>query len=296
MTTQTNPTGDAILVFAGLLTLDVAQRAESLPDLGGKGTADAAYMDVGGPAANAAVTAALLGASARLHTVVGHGRPADFIRDALDNYGVAVSDHAPDAAVPLASVWVLAGTGERTILATNNTHLTIDPEGPLLPQDTAAVLLDGHYPDIARAAAAEAASAGIPVVLDCGRWRPIFSELLPLATDVIMCESFRPPGRVAATGEELLHDAAAEWPAEVWAMSRGAQDLLVLHDGTRYSVPVPQVDVVDTTGAGDVLHGAYLYFRYVAHLDPLDALERSVEMASTSCTHLAVRPGVADAN
>ncbi len=292
---ETN-TGDGLLVFVGLLTLDVAQHTTSLPELGGKATADAAYMDVGGPAANAAITAAGLGTDVLLHTVVGAGEQADFVRGALDRYEVSLNDHAPDAAVPLASVWVLAGTGERTILATNNAHLAFEPGRPMLPKNTMAVLIDGHYPDLAMAAAAEAARSNVPVVLDCGRWRPVFAELLPLASDVIMCESFRPPGLAATTGEELVDEVVDRWGSEVCAMSRGPRDLLVAHGGSRELVQVPQVDVVDTTGAGDVLHGAYISYRYAACLSPLDALTRSVAVATASCTHLAARAGVADPN
>lgn len=284
---------DHRLVFSGLLTLDVAQLAGSLPELGGKGTADIAYMDVGGPAANAAVTAAGLGVDVLLHTVVGAGEQADFIRSQLDRYAVTTNDHAPDAAVPLASVWVLTGTGERTILATNNAHLRLRPEGRLLPTGTAAVLLDGHYPDLARAVAAEATAADVPVVLDCGRWRPVFAELLPLATDVIMCESFRQPDLEGKSDEELVSSIAATRGETICAMSRGSRDVIVAADGELQRVPVPQVDVVDTTGAGDVLHGAYMYHRYVEQVDPVEAIRRSAAMASESCAHVAVRPGVA---
>ena len=291
MSERSDKSGSGTLVFAGLLTLDVAQFAPALPELGGKGTADAAYIDVGGPAANAAVTAAGLGAETLLHTVVGSGRQADFIREALEDYEVEVSDHAPKAGLPLASVWVLAGTGERTILATNNSYLALQPQGRLLPRGTAAVLLDGHYPDLAMEVAAAAVADDVPIVLDCGRWRPVFLELLPLASDVIMCESFHPPDLPAESSEDLVTAIVAEWGTKVCAMSRGSGDVLVAHNGNLRRVPVPQVTVVDTTGAGDVLHGAYMYYRYAAGVEPIAALSSSAAMASQSCTHLAVRPG-----
>ena len=89
---------------------------------------------------------------------------------------------------------------ERTILAADSSGVAVAPEpGPLLPEETAAVLLDGHYADLARALAVEARGNGIPVVLDCGRWRPVYADLLPMATDVIMCATFRPPEWTATT-------------------------------------------------------------------------------------------------
>ncbi len=282
---------DAALVFGGLLTLDVAQLTDRLPPVGEKGTSTAAYMDVGGPAANAAITARRLGSAAFIHTVVGSGDLADYVRRVLSEHRVALHDHAPDATVPLASIWIDAPTGGRTILATNNAHLRLHPEGRLLPDTAAAVLLDGHYPDLALALAIEARNRGVAIVLDCGRWRPVFSELLPLASDVILCEIFRPPGIEATTDAELVETIARDWEPEVCAVTRGSNDILVVADGVTHRVSVPQVPVVETTGAGDLLHGAYMHFRYVERRSALDSLRSAAELASRSCTHLGVRSG-----
>ncbi len=160
----------------------------------------------------------------------------------------------------------------------------------MLPDNAVAVLLDGHYPDLAVAVAAEATVRAIPIVLDCGRWRPVFAELLPVATDVILCEVFRPPDIDAATGRELVAAIAAEWRPQVCAITRGASDIIGFLDGEEARIAVPQVDVVDTTGAGDLLHGAYMYFRYAKRLSALESLRTAAELASLSCSHLGVRP------
>jgi sugar/nucleoside kinase (ribokinase family) len=282
-------TPDQTLVFGGLLTLDVAQLADDLPPVGEKGTSTAAYMDVGGPAANAAITASDLGGGTLLHTVVGSGDLADYARRVLRSHGVAFFDHAPEAEVPLASIWVDGPSGGRTILATNNAHLKLKPAGRLLPETTAAVLLDGHYPDLALALAVEARDRSIPVVLDCGRWRPVFLDLLPLASDVILCEIFRPPGFEAESGEELVAAIARRWHPRVCAMTRGSKDILAIIEGEPGRIPVRQVEVVDTTGAGDLLHGAYMHFRHGEQLSALDSLGTAAELASRSCAHLGVR-------
>lgn len=282
-------TDDAALVFGGILTVDVAQLTDRLPPAGEKGTATAAYMDVGGPAANAAITASEMGSSALLHTVVGSGDLAGYARRVLTGHRVGLHDHAPDAEVPLASIWIDAPTGGRTILATNNAHLRLNPAGRLLPDTTVAVLLDGHYPDLAVALAVEAHEQGVPIVLDCGRWRPVFSELLPLATDVILCQIFRPPGIQAATDEELVEAIAQEWEPRLCAITRGSEDILVVIDRETARLSVPQVEVVDTTGAGDLLHGAYMHIRYGERRSALESLHSAAQLASRSCSHLGVR-------
>lgn len=276
------------LVFAGLLTIDVAQMAQSFPTVGGKSTADAAYMDVGGPAANAAITASLLGGRTLLATVIGSGDMSDYARSVLDRHGVVCDDRAAGSRVPLASIWITAG--ERTILATNNSDVVMDMAGGrLLPDDAVAVLVDGHYAELAVAVAVEAHHAGVPIVLDCGRWRPVFSELLPLATDIIMCETFRPPGMEPLSPGDAAMAIQDRWQPELCAVTRGADDVVVATDDGLTAVSVPDVTVVDTMGAGDVFHGAYMYWRYAAGLAATAAIRASTDLASQSCTHLGVR-------
>lgn len=278
------------LVCVGLTTLDLLQLAEELPSLGNKATAAAGRFDVGGPAGNAAITASLLGGDVTLITVLGSGPLADYAGTVLEGHTVAVEDCEPAASLPVASVWVDAGSGERTILAENNADLDVVPsEGPILPPDTAAVLLDGHYPGLAVAVAVEARDRGIPIVVDCGRWRPVFADLLPGAGDIIMCADFRPPGIAAVDDAARVVAIAERWRPTLCAMSRGSESILVAEAGTVLELAVAQVEVVDTTGAGDVLHGAYLYYRYAVGLDPVMALRQAAGIASQSCGSFGAR-------
>jgi sugar/nucleoside kinase (ribokinase family) len=282
------------LVFAGLLTIDVAQLAESIPAKGEKGTAASAYLDVGGPAANAAITASLLGGTTRLTTVIGTGDLADYARTVLDRHGVVFDDRAPGSGVPVASIWTTPG--ERTILATNNSDAVLDVGGvSLLHADAAAVLIDGHYAELAVAVASEAHEMAVPIVLDCGRWRPVYAELMPLATDIIMCDTFRPSGLGELTAEETVAAIYERWQPELCAVTRGAHDVIALDRDGRHTIAVPQVEVVDTMGAGDVLHGAYVHGHYGSGLATIAALHRAVELASKSCEYPGARRGVEEA-
>ncbi len=272
-----------------MTTLDLIQIADALPPPGEKGFATATHFDIGGPAANAAVTAKKLGSEAVLVTSIGVGPLPDYARTLLAGFGVELREQPAGRALPVASIWVDTASGERTIFAEGSAGANAAP-GPdaLLPPETVAVLIDGHHPALAVAAASEASDRSIPIVLDCGRWRPVYDELLPVATDVIMCETFRPPG-ITGADSAALAAIAGRWRPEVCAMTRGGDDILIAGNQGVSSLPVPQVDVVDTTGAGDVFHGAYTYFRYGAPRDAHSALEAAAIVASASCTHLGVR-------
>jgi sugar/nucleoside kinase (ribokinase family) len=112
------------------------------------------------------------------------------------------------------------------------------------------VLLDGHHPRLALAAARAATG---PVVLDGGSWKPALPELLPLVRTAICAADFRVPGEEAVAPALRRHGVgevaitAGPGPVRWWAGADAG------------SVPVPAVAVVDTLGAGDAFHGAYAW-------------------------------------
>lgn len=276
-------------VCGGLTTFDLAYVADELPARGHKGTARASYADVGGPVANAAVTAAILGSRADVHSVFGPGMFADRVRAALASYSVGVIDHGGGIGLPVASVWIDAA-GERTILSTDNKRSEVEANPDLIAMEgVTAVLLDGHYPQLQVALAAAATAAGVPIVLDCGRWRPVFADLLPVAADVIMTATFRPPEMQTWDDAEAVSGIKERYGVAVCAVTRGPEPIFVAEGGEMLEIPVPTVPVVDTTAAGDVLHGAYLHYRYGEGLSAPEALRLAGTAASNSCTVLGAR-------
>jgi sugar/nucleoside kinase (ribokinase family) len=230
------------IVCAGLATVDLIYRVDRIPGVDEKVQAGSVEMAAGGPAANAAVTAAALGADVTLISAVGRHPLAEVIRDDLDRYGVRLVDAAAgsDVPPPVSSVTVLAGTGERTVVSRNAGDAAVGvPPDPGLG-DADVVLVDGHHPALAVAAA----RAGRPLVVDAGSWRPVFAEILPHA-DLVACSAvFRPPDPDLLAA--VRHVAVTHGPDPVRWRSGGRSG----------EVPVPAVPAVDTAGAGDVFHGA----------------------------------------
>src|SRR5699024_7964423 len=102
----------------GLTTMDVLHRADRRPGANEKITAVRQDVAAGGPAANAAVTFAVLGGRARLLTALGRGGPALVARADLTGHGVEIHDAADDD-YPLAVSAVLVddATGERSVVS-----------------------------------------------------------------------------------------------------------------------------------------------------------------------------------
>ncbi|KZM34491.1 PfkB family carbohydrate kinase [Oerskovia enterophila] len=304
-----------MLICCGLVTLDLTQVVHALPGPNEKVVALSQSATFGGPAANAAATAAALGVPARLVTAVGSGVLADVVRSEVAAAGVELvepvsGDRAEGGPPPggasgpaVSTVLVTAGTGERAVVSTNAANRpTALPDGSLLDRvfgprpkgrDEAAaacrerdvLLLDGHHPALASAVARRARAAGYVVLLDGGSWKDGTADLLPLCDAVVLSEDFRVPG--VPVGRVL--DAVAVLGPSFVARSRGAEPLELLDTGARSTVPVPAVhEVVDTLGAGDVLHGAFA--AGVALGGPWTrALEEAAVVASRSVTFPGAR-------
>ena len=225
------------VVCVGLATVDLVQRVDRLPGLDEKAEAVSAEVAAGGPATNAAVTAAALGATVTLVTAVGAHPLGDLIRADLAAYGVTLLDATPDA-----------------------------------------VLIDGHHPALALAAA----RGGRPAVVDAGSWRPVFAQLLPRAGVVAASAAFRPPG------ESSVEDAMRALGVRRGAITHGPDPVRWWSSDEAGELAVPPVDAVDTAGAGDVLHGA-LAVALARDPDLVAALRFAIGVAGIRVRHAGPR-------
>lgn len=231
-----------LVVAVGLCTVDVVQRVRTLPAPGEKVQSLSVEVAAGGPAANAAVAIAALGGRVRLSTVLGAHPLARLAAEDLSSCGVELADALPDRLSPpaVSAVSVRTADGERTVVSHNASGVSAPPTVDLTGAD--AVLLDGHHPTLALQAAKTAQARGIPVVLDAGSWKPVLTELLAYV-DVCACSAaFTTPKPLTNPVVIRTHG-----PSPVtWSIGT-----------TQGEVPAPTVTARDTSGAGDVWHGAF---------------------------------------
>lgn len=298
-----------LLVCCGLATLDVVQVVDRLPAADEKIVARSLDVTFGGPAANAAATAVALGVRTRLVTALGTGPVADLVRAGLLAAGVEVVDLLDGPGTPAVStVLVTRGTGERAVVSVNAVGVR-DLSGAARRLDVldgaTALLVDGHHLEAAQVLAA--AARDIPVLLDGGSWKPGLDGLLAHVDHAVLSADFRLGdghddalvGRDdALVGADDLPDASddlldrvADLGPRFVAQSAGSGPVRVLvvgPEGRRPSVlqppTVPSADVVDTLGAGDVLHGATAAALASGH-DVLTALADGIARASESVRH-----------
>jgi len=290
---------DALLLCCGLTTWDIVQVVDRLPAPDEKVQALELRAGVGGPAANAARTSAALGIPTTLVTALGSGAVAELARADLIAAGVEMVDLAAglEASPAISTVLVTRGTGQRAVVSTNAVaapELSQPPERLLA--GATAVLFDGHHLDLAIRLAHDANEAGIVTVLDGGSWKVGEEALLDAIQLAVVSADFVLPaflgGRGIDTPDDSLRRIAARGPSFV-ARTAGAGPVYYLHGSAahgrptllgRIPVSAPSGRIVDTLGAGDVLHGAFAAAIAVGRT-PADALAYAMELATASVSH-----------
>ena len=283
---ETAPIG----VFVGLATLDVIHRIAEPPAINEKITSNAQFVAAGGPAANAAVTFAGLGGDAILVTALGDDPVADLIRADLHTYGVRIVDAAAGTtrAVPVSAVSVVESTGDRSVVSLDAVNSDAAP--PVGIDDLVAtadvVLVDGHHPLIARAAAGLAAARATTVVVDAGRWKPVMADIAAHATDMVCSNDFRMPGTDTPDSTAAMLVAGG---VHTVVTTHGADPVQWWSAGESGAVPVPPVVAVDTLGAGDAFHGAYAYYSTQPDSGVAERIDRSARVAALRCSMVGPR-------
>ena len=275
-------------VFVGAATLDLHYLVPETRTRDSKGPALGFGMYAGGPAANAAVTFAHLGGAARLWAEVGSHPLGRIIAAELAARGVDLVDLTADSdALPMvSSIFSFVESSDRMSVSSHylDNGVAESLPGPL-PEGAAILLVDGFLRKPCLDAASRGAAQGIPVVLDAGSWKPVMEDLLPML-DVAVCSAdFHPPG--TSTHDEALDYLQQRGVARV-AVTRGAAPILYRDGADIGLVPIAAGPVVDTLGAGDVLHGALCWF--LAAGQPFGtALTEAAAVATRSCRSFGTR-------
>ncbi|HWE91253.1 MAG TPA: PfkB family carbohydrate kinase [Pseudonocardiaceae bacterium] len=283
---------DSVL-FVGLCTLDVIQLVDRVPAANEKLTARRQTIAAGGPAANAAVTCSDLGGRATLLTGIGSHPLTAGIRQDLAAHGVQVRDVDSDRAdsPTVSSIMVTQSTGERAVVSTNaaGRDVLVPDDLDALIADAAVVELDGHHPALARAAAERADDNQI-LLLDGGSWKPGTEDLLPYLDIAVCSADFHPPG---VSGQRDTVKFLLDGGARYAAISNGPEPIIWRTWDDSGETTVPAVEVADTLGAGDVLHGALAYaLTRSRSLDTpifVRALAFAAEVAANSCASFGTR-------
>lgn len=277
-----------LITCVGTAVLDHVYQVDTLPVGEGKHFATDQRDVGGGPAASAAVAISRLGGRARFVGGLGTDGAAETILSGLaaervDTRWVGRNRDWPS---PTSAV-LIDSRGERTIVNHTNQETMAGLE-PLVVEATVgatAVLTDLRWASGCVTALRSAAASGASSVVDYDLSDVSSSAALELANYVI----FSGPALASLTGTDDpavgLQEVRKESPAWL-AVTAGAGGTTYLAGHAPGEVPAFQVDPVDTLGAGDVFHGAFV-LGIARGLDPEQALVAASAAAAIKCT----RPG-----
>jgi sulfofructose kinase len=296
---MTNTQSTPSIVGVGLATLDVLIRLEDMPTWEHRTPVKGVRFDGGGLVGTAMVAAAKLGAHVGFIGTAGSDEAAELKLRSFIEAGVDLSRmfryDGPEDQVML--VYVHAKTGERSFGT-----VAVEKRHPLpveeLDRDyiTAADYLhiDGLKYEAALAAAQWMQAAGKTVVMDgsqtTGRVADPYRELVRHVDVLITGEGYAR----GLTGIDDIWEAGRQvltMGPRIFVETVGERGCYTITPDEQFHTPAFSVDVVDTTGAGDVFHGAYI----VAMQHGWD-VRRCARFASAvsaiKCTKLGGRAGV----
>jgi sulfofructose kinase len=288
---------DFDVVGVGLNATDTVLIVPRFPAYGGKAPFTREFYSVGGQVATAVVTCARLGLRAKYIGTVGDDERGRIQMDSLRASGIDLDHVQRRTNCPNQSAYIVVdeSTGERTILWNRQDCLTISPEQITPDQIACARLLhiDGHDTPAVEHAARIARGENIPVTVDVDTIYAGFDRVLPLVDYLIASAEF--PTRWTGIEDPLaalIEIQRKSGNMRVAAMTLGAHGALAYTRGRFHYSPAFIVNCIDTTGAGDVFHGAFCY-AVLQQMPIADALEFSNAMAALNCTAPGARGRIA---
>jgi sugar/nucleoside kinase (ribokinase family) len=245
-------------LFIGQTYIDVTFIADRIPTGDDKGVAHDYAISFGGNAVTAAFCCARLGIVPDLLTSLADDWLGRMFLDMAAKYQVSV--HARKVRRSSLS-FVMPNEGKRAILRLRDDDY-LHPFPPLHLKGCRGLHLDGHQADAALHYAKACREAGIFTSLDGGGLRSNTMEILPFIDTAVVSERFC----------EQLHMTAAQVLAllkekgcPIGGVTMGERGLVWYDEKGHVSclpaLAVPQTDIIDTNGAGDVFHGAYVCSR-----------------------------------
>ncbi|MES2907205.1 MAG: sugar kinase [Pseudomonadota bacterium] len=243
-------------LFIGQTYIDIVIVADNIPTGDEKSVAQDYAVSFGGNAVTAAFCCAKLGMKPDLLTSLADDWLGRMFLDMASRYGVPIHGRK----VKRSSLsFVIPRDGKRAILRARDANY-LHPFPLLNLKDCRILHLDGHQGDAALHYAKACRDAGIVTSLDGGGLRDNTDDLLNFIDVAIVSE--RLCEQMNLSPDAMLDHLQAKG-CKIGGVTLGERGLFWYDEKkTKREMPalrVPASQVIDTNGAGDVFHGAYVY-------------------------------------
>ncbi|PDW00198.1 PfkB family carbohydrate kinase [Candidatus Chloroploca asiatica] len=278
------------VVGLGIASLDLIGVTEEQPLFGAKQSLTGWHEMGGGPVATALATLARMGARVAMTGAVGNDGYGQRILADLQTVGIDTQAmHVRPGTSHVSFVLAEPGRDRRTVWWHNDP--TVLEQVPLeheLIRSARALLIDTHMPQVALHAARTMQATGGLVMIDAERVREHTLELLPLCNLIVVSAEFARQATGVVEPWEAARVLHSRYEEQLVIVTCGAEGSWCANKGELFHTPAFEIEPLDTTGAGDVFHGALLYA--LLRDDPIRlAIRFASAAAALSCQGLGGR-------
>ncbi len=242
-------------LFIGQTYIDVTLIADGMPQGDEKAVAKDYAVSFGGNAVTAGFACAKLGFATQMLTSLADDWLGHMFLDMAKKYAIDVQ---PRRVKRSSLSFIMPHNGKRAILRARDDDY-LDPFPTLDLTGVRAVHLDGHQSDAALYYAKACRERAILTSLDGGGLRSNTHELLGFIDAAFVAERLCEQMKLSA---ESMLDYLKSRGCKVGGVTQGEQGCLWYDETGAVSrlpaLPIPTAKIVDTSGAGDVFHGAYI--------------------------------------
>jgi len=243
-------------LFIGQAYIDITFVADALPTGDDKAVARDYAVSFGGNAVTAAFCCAKLGVAPDLLASVADDWLGRMFLDMAAKYGISVHHRK----VTESSLSFVMPRGVQRAIVRCRDDRYKHPYPPLHLTGCRALHVDGHQPDAAFDYAKACREAGILTSLDGGGLRSNTHELLELIDVAVVAERLCEQMKLSPGA---MLDYLRGRGCRIGAVTMGGEGMVYFQEDSGElflpALDVPGDKIIDTNGAGDIFHGAYIY-------------------------------------
>lgn len=250
------------VVGLGQCCVDYLGTVGHYPDVNEKVEVEDLTIQGGGPVATAMVTLARLGVPTTFIGKISDDYFGGLIKESLIEENVNI-DHIvieKGKRSQFANIVIEKNTGKRNIFWSRATVSTLRPEEINMDiiKDAKVLHLDELMIEGPLAAAGCAVDAGVKIVVDAGSLKEGSLKFAKIADYYVASEEFA-KDYYSKGGPEDAARQILKLGAKVVIVTLGERGCIVATKDDYFHQPAFKIKAVDTTGCGDVFHGAFTY-------------------------------------
>jgi ribokinase len=281
-------------IGCGMVVLDHLCSVELYPPPNSKNKLLDWTQQGGGPVPTALAVLAKMNNSTVFLGKIGKDRSGSTLRQELYRYGINTDWICEQSQVQTAQAFIVVDRQhqERTVFLHRPEALALTPEDidiDHLP-DCRILHLDGHDIKVQTRLAREMHRRGAMISMDIGSARTVPDTLMQWIDILLVSQDF-----VKFTSgsdfDTIAYELLKRWQCRIVGITLGEKGSVFVTGEDRFSQPAYEVDAVDSTGAGDVFHGAFLH-GLLKGMSYRQAAQFSSAAAALACTQIGGKAGI----